>query len=159
MADGVIHTLKVGTDIQGRVPDEDVLNMWHLFLKHCLQEDGEIRKKVFKLSERHETISSHEIIEELSEEAQKAFRVFEVLCDVFEEWQFMISTRGRIGLVPLLAELGDAIIIIPGLATPYLLRKVSGSEDAVVIGPCYVRGVMNGEVVSSTDLWESISLI
>lgn len=159
MADGVIPSLKVGTDIQGRVPDGDVLNMWHLFLKHCLQEDGEIRKKVSKLSEGHETISSHDIVEGLSEEARKAFRFFEALCDVFEEWQFMIDTSGRIGLVPLLSELGDAVVIIPGLATPYLLRMVSGSEDAVVIGPCYVRGVMNGEVVSSTDQWDSISLI
>ena len=159
MADGVIQSLKVGTDILDRVPDGDVLNMWHLFLKHCLQEDGELRKRVFKLSEGHETISIHEIVEGLSEEARKAFRVFEALRDVFEEWQFMISTCERIGLVPLLSELGDAIIIIPGVFTPYLLRKVSDSEDAVVIGPCYVRGVMNGEVVSSTDLWDSISLI
>ena len=133
--------------------------MWHLFLKHCLQEDGEIRRKVSKLSEGHETISSHDIVQGLSEEARKAFRFFEALCDVFEEWQFMIDTSGRIGLVPLLSELGDAVVIIPGLATPYLLRMVSSSEDAVVIGPCYVRGVMNGEVVSSTDQWDSISLI
>jgi hypothetical protein len=154
MADGVVRSLKYGTHTEGRIPVADVVGMYQLFNKHCGGKDGEVRLKVAELSTKADSVSSQEIYEVLTEEGRKAFRFYDALCDVFEQSQFMISTRGRIGLIPMLADLGDAVFVVPGLATPYLLRGVKGSDtDFVVIGPCYVRGIMDGEMASSTSEW------
>jgi hypothetical protein len=160
MADGVARSLKYGTHTEGRIPVADVVEMYQLFNKHCRGKDGEVRLKVAETSAKADSVSSQEIYEVLTEEGRKAFRFYDALCDVFEQCQFMISAGGRIGLIPMLAELGDAVFVVPGLATPYLLRGVKGSDaDFVVIGPCYVRGIMDGEIVSSTSEWETISLV
>jgi len=52
--------------------------------------------------------------------------------------------------MPLLAKVGNTIFVILGLATLYILQKVSSSKDTVVIKPYYVQGVINKEVVSFT---------
>jgi hypothetical protein len=63
------------------------------------------------------------------------------------------------GLMPLLAEVGDSILLVSGLHTPYVLRKVGGREEYVVVGPCYVRGIMSEEVVEGTLSWDEVALI
>lgn len=114
------------------------------FPKHCLQEDGEVRIKVGELGRDKGSVSTYDVLQGMSEEGKKAMAFYESLCDVFEQFQFLITPSGRIGLIPLLAELNDVIFLFPGLKTPYVLRQVKDRDDAVVIGPCYVRGIMDG---------------
>jgi Heterokaryon incompatibility protein (HET) len=160
MADGVVRSLKYDTNIEGRTSVAEVLGKYHLFNKHCKREDGEVRLKIAELSAKSDVVLDREVYDGVSEEGRKAFIFYDALLDVFEQCQFMISAGGRTGLIPMLAELGDAIFVVPGLPTPYLLRRVKGSDaDFVVIGPCYVRGIMDGEVVNSTSEWETISLV
>jgi hypothetical protein len=159
VGDGAVPSLKQVSGIKGRVPFLDIVEMWQLFRKHCLQEDGEVRRKVVELGRDRGSVSTSDVLQGMSEEGKKAMAFYESLRDVFEQFQFLITPTGRIGLIPLLAELNDVIFLFPGLKTPYVLRQVKDRGDAVVIGPCYVHGMMDGEVVRSTVLWDSVSLI
>jgi hypothetical protein len=159
VGDGAVPSLKQGSGIKGRVPFLDIVEMWQLFRKHCLKEDGEVRIKVVKLGRDRGSVSTNDVFQGMSEEGKKAMAFYESLCDVFEQFQFLITPIGRIGLIPLLAELNDVIFLFPGLKTAYVLRQVKDRADAVVIGPCYVHGMMYGVVVRSAVLWDSVSLI
>lgn len=63
---------------------------------------------------------------------------------------FFVTSRGYIGFGDADAGVGDVLVVIPGLAIPMLLRPLS--EDAKlwrVVGPCLVKGVMDGEVLNT----------
>lgn len=60
----------------------------------------------------------------------------------------LITTRGGyIGLAPEEAELGDVIAILHGCNFPLVLRPCGGSY--LLIGECYVDGMMDGEMVEA----------
>jgi hypothetical protein len=73
------------------------------------------------------------------------------------------TNRGYAGLGPPGMQVGDSIGIIHGGATPFLLRNVaqpdanSGSKY-VLVGECYIHGIMNGELVG-VAMAESIVLV
>ncbi|VUC26090.1 unnamed protein product [Clonostachys rosea] len=73
----------------------------------------------------------------------------EYLHEVIAHRRFCITENGRIGLVPLHAEVADVICIVRGGTTPYVLR--ADEEDWIYIGDSYVRGVMRGEMLQSED--------
>jgi hypothetical protein len=64
--------------------------------------------------------------------------------------KFCLFDKGRIGWVPLAAEKGDVCSIVCGSDVPLLLRP-SGPSTYVVVGECYVHGVMDGEVVKANN--------
>lgn len=78
------------------------------------------------------------------------------------------SKRGRLGLGPQSVKPGDAVWLLAGSRTPYLLRKHVGegeNESAKgefrFLGEAYVHGVMYGEAAArlkDTD-WEMVHLI
>ncbi|KAK0106269.1 hypothetical protein ONS96_003909 [Cadophora gregata f. sp. sojae] len=55
------------------------------------------------------------------------------------------TTRQRIGLVPDNAEVGDSVFLLKGSDTPFVLRRKE-EHTWLLIGHCYVDGVMYGEV-------------
>jgi hypothetical protein len=57
-----------------------------------------------------------------------------------------VTSKGRIGLFPKLAEANDICVLIPGCKTPYVLRK-SSTDRYNLIGDCYVHGIMQGELL------------
>ena len=59
---------------------------------------------------------------------------------------FVKTGEGYIGLAPKSAQPGDLICIILGCSLPLLLRPTSNAHHQVV-GPCYVQGLMEGEVL------------
>ncbi|KAI1349839.1 heterokaryon incompatibility protein-domain-containing protein [Xylaria sp. FL0043] len=63
-------------------------------------------------------------------------------------WRRLMGTRGgRMGTAPAAARIGDQIGLLLGCSMPLVLRKAG--DGWLVIGECYVHGVMDGEVLAS----------
>jgi hypothetical protein len=61
--------------------------------------------------------------------------------------RFCTTRRGRLACVPEGAETGDLICILYGGEVPYVLRPQHNGYN-VVVGECYVDGIMYGEACS-----------
>lgn len=62
---------------------------------------------------------------------------------------FFTTKQGYIGLIPEAGKRGDQVCVILGCQSPMLLRRM-GSGNMVVIGECYIHGLMNGEALLGT---------
>lgn len=58
--------------------------------------------------------------------------------------------RGRMALVPEKAVHGTEIWIIPGVEVPFVLRRIDHGH--ILVGPCYVHGIMDGEALDLSPL-------
>ena len=70
------------------------------------------------------------------------------LSETLEGHVFFVSSElNYVGLAPLMAKAGDVIALIDSAHVPVLLRPVVGGsvEGYMLLGPCYVHGVMYGE--------------
>jgi hypothetical protein len=66
-------------------------------------------------------------------------------------WRFCITGMGYFGMVPLTSQLGDAICIIGGSCTPWILRTIGSDAMAFsyqFVGAAYVHGIMDGEAMT-----------
>lgn len=63
--------------------------------------------------------------------------------------RMIMTSQGRIGLVPAETEQWDVICLL-GLDVPFVLRKI-GEDTYIVIGEAYIHGAMDGEIVSARD--------
>ena len=74
--------------------------------------------------------------------------------------RFFLTRRGFMGLGPASLQPGDRVAVVKSVPVPLVLRPVSSSESGkadaeanqaryVVVGECYVHGVMDGEFVSA----------
>ena len=63
--------------------------------------------------------------------------------------QLFISQRGYIGLCPAEAREDDLLCIHLGVRVPLVLRKKS--EHHVIVGDCYIDGVMDGELIPEVE--------
>ncbi|PMD34954.1 HET-domain-containing protein [Hyaloscypha variabilis F] len=71
----------------------------------------------------------------------------------------LITTEnGFMGLVPLTAQEGDIIYLVPGCDTPLTLRRLNNNEFHFV-GQCYVHGIMYGEAFPDDVSLEDIVLV
>ncbi|MCJ1353909.1 MAG: hypothetical protein MMC33_003896 [Icmadophila ericetorum] len=59
---------------------------------------------------------------------------------------FCTTVKGRTGLIPKEARVGDIICILASLPVPVVLRH-AGKRKWYLIGECYVTGIMDGEVL------------
>ena len=61
-----------------------------------------------------------------------------------------VTNKGYLAQVPTFAQQGDVVFIPLGSATPFVLRpKLHGY---IVVGECYIHGVMNGEALQMENL-------
>jgi hypothetical protein len=60
-----------------------------------------------------------------------------------------ISTTGFMGLVPDIAREGDQIAVLFGCREPFVVRP--DHDHYLLVGPCYVLGLMNGEALNDLD--------
>ncbi|KAH0551486.1 hypothetical protein GP486_007299, partial [Trichoglossum hirsutum] len=73
---------------------------------------------------------------------------------------FTIATTagGYLALVPVLSKPGDRVCVVPTLEVPLILRELatlSGSGNTfTLVGPCYVHGIMDGEVMGGIEAGE-----
>lgn len=59
-----------------------------------------------------------------------------------------VTEQGYIGIMPRVAKRGDVVAILLGCSCPMLLRP--SGDMFQIVAECYVQGVMQGEVISST---------
>ena len=59
-----------------------------------------------------------------------------------------VTSKGFIGLAPLNAKQGDIVSVLLGGCTPFLLRKIAGTDLYNLDGEDYVYGMMGGELLS-----------
>jgi hypothetical protein len=80
----------------------------------------------------------------------------EYLERVFEEYSqasTCLTAKGKIGQVPVKAEIGDVIVLIQGCKVPYLLRPLIG-DTYMILEHCFVYGIMYGEEWDESDVTE-----
>ncbi|KAJ4858773.1 heterokaryon incompatibility protein (HET) domain-containing protein [Trichoderma breve] len=73
--------------------------------------------------------------------------------------RFVVSSKGYIGLVPCNSEKGDEMVFFKGCRFPCIARLVPGSgmkmKQLKVVGPCYIDGFMDGQIVAHAIKHES----
>jgi hypothetical protein len=62
---------------------------------------------------------------------------------------FFISSKGYMGLGPLGTQTGDEICVLLGCNQPLLIRRVG--DRHLVVGRCYVYGMMYGEMIDELE--------
>jgi hypothetical protein len=74
-----------------------------------------------------------------------------VLRRLFGTWsykrRFCVTSNDRLAWIPMGSEDGDEIYIIRGARVPFVLRP-QGNGQFVLIGECYIQGLMDGEALS-----------
>ncbi|KAG4432566.1 hypothetical protein IFR05_011954 [Cadophora sp. M221] len=68
----------------------------------------------------------------------------------YERKQTFVASDGNttyVGIGSPSSEPGDVLCILHGARTPVLLRKTRKEGHAVLVGSCYVRGIMGGELM------------
>ncbi|KAK3325073.1 heterokaryon incompatibility protein-domain-containing protein [Apodospora peruviana] len=72
----------------------------------------------------------------------------------------VVTETGRYGLVPSTARMDDCVCICFGAKTPFVVRKVQGSNaEYTLVGECYIHGVMDGSQADSSASSEDIVLV
>lgn len=82
----------------------------------------------------------------------------------YERKQTFVASDGTttyIGIGPPSSELGDVLCILHGARTPSLLRKAKEEGEFMLVGACYVRGVMEGQLMEpeADDLGRSTQVL
>ncbi|KAK1948740.1 hypothetical protein LY78DRAFT_564238, partial [Colletotrichum sublineola] len=62
--------------------------------------------------------------------------------------RLFLTAAGHIGLGPGETAAGDSVWILGGCSMPLILRPGNG-EHKVLVGPCYVDDIMDGEAVNA----------
>src|SRR5262249_34310553 len=79
--------------------------------------------------------------------------------------RFFLTEQGYMGLGPMNMQVGDVVYILCGGNTPFLLRtagaksvpEVGERECKILVGDCYVHGIMDGEAMDTEE--ETVYLI
>lgn len=67
---------------------------------------------------------------------------------------------GCIGWVPLAARTGDIVSLMRGSPVPVIIRPVQRENSYLMIGQCYIHGIMDGEAVAGKeDQFRRIQLV
>ncbi|KAF4468634.1 heterokaryon incompatibility [Fusarium albosuccineum] len=66
--------------------------------------------------------------------------------------RFFMTSSGFMGIGPESMKEGDLVVVIFGLSLPFVLRQSQTDADKfLVVGPCYVHGIMEGELVIALE--------
>lgn len=66
----------------------------------------------------------------------------------------LIISERYVGLGPEAAQAGDVVCILFGGRIPYLLRR-SIDNSYLLVGECYISGLMHGEALNCVEEWTS----
>lgn len=81
-------------------------------------------------------------------QAHKEFQDIDCLFDSGKgqsPYQFCVTAKGFIGMVPSLTQIGDIVCLIHGLEVPYVLRSFGTRYK--LVGDSYIHGIMDGEAL------------
>ncbi|KAJ3536748.1 hypothetical protein NM208_g6591 [Fusarium decemcellulare] len=66
--------------------------------------------------------------------------------------RFFMTSSGFMGIGPESMKEGDLVVVIFGLSLPFvLLQSQTDADKFLVVGPCYVHGIMEGELVTALE--------
>jgi hypothetical protein len=63
----------------------------------------------------------------------------------------VVTSSGRLGLVPAETQRGDRVCLIMGLDVPFVLRT-SNFDSYILIGEAYIHGAMDGEILVNGNI-------
>ncbi|KAI1120019.1 heterokaryon incompatibility protein-domain-containing protein [Nemania abortiva] len=66
--------------------------------------------------------------------------------------RFFITSEGHIGRGPVSMEPGDQVILLLGAKVPFVVRQNDVTKAFVLIGECYIQGLMQGEAIPDSEL-------
>lgn len=61
--------------------------------------------------------------------------------------KFFHTEKGYIGTSPRAVQSGDVVCVLVGGTVPFVLRPIDTSESYLLVGPCFLQGVMYGEAL------------
>ena len=68
----------------------------------------------------------------------------------------MVKTNtDYLGLTPQDSEVGELVVLIRGCATPFILRRSGEGDDYLLVGECYIHGLMDNNAI---DMGEPSSM-
>jgi hypothetical protein len=104
---------------------------------------------------------------------QLAYVLHLFLINILETHSLILTQQGYLGLAPPDISVGDVVVVFGGEGTPFVVRdilskfvfgRVSFGESGVklvrdnierclsqVLGPCYVQGIMKGELTKDEE--------
>jgi hypothetical protein len=65
--------------------------------------------------------------------------------------RLFIAKKGYLAFGPLTGQVGNIVCILSGGNVPYLLRRCE-DRTYLIVGECYVHGIMFGEALEEGDL-------
>lgn len=132
------------------------LSLWKIYEKCCLEEDGEVyqaMRRELELTGNGDTLRGVGIdfYSGGSAEGGTAWSCQHHLVSIFRRHWFFITDSGYFGLAPLNTQSSgetDVLAFIDGANVPFVLRDLGeDSSDHILIGPCYIHGLLDGEMV------------
>jgi hypothetical protein len=128
--------------------------IWDRFSAHCFDPTGEVFQHVLLKALGVES-------RPFSTDGEIASGFLNYLANIIASNMLFVTTTRYMGLAPKGIRQGDAVAIFNGCNMPYVVRsarKVKYKENLVenlkaiqVIGPCYLHGIMNGEIFTDRN--------
>ncbi|KXX82847.1 Heterokaryon incompatibility protein 6, OR allele [Madurella mycetomatis] len=78
---------------------------------------------------------------------QETWPLVAAIMDTVQGHFFSPTACGRMGLFPNEARMGDLIAVVAGSRVPFVIRPQPDGKAYTLVGPCYVHGTMNGELL------------
>ena len=91
--------------------------------------------------------------------AEKSLAYVSLLDDKVLGWRFALTKVGRCAVIPHEARVGDKVCILQSGVVPFVIRRSERVGAYVLVGECYVTGMMQGELRNSfSELWKPIRI-
>lgn len=71
----------------------------------------------------------------------------QAMCTACTGRRLFTTRNGYLGMGPGSTDIDDEIVVIPGMRTPFVVRRLLAMSQYRLVGPCYVHGIMQGEFV------------
>ena len=70
---------------------------------------------------------------------------------------FGVTAKRYMGLLPRGTQIGDLVCVFNGAPTPCVLRRRLDNDGYLLLGECYVHGIMDGEILQMESIeWRDI---
>ncbi len=122
---------------------EQSLELWSLFQQHCLSNTGEVAAQSSPKTAFQKGVEGNRLM--LSDSGKRAWDYAFCLRWLLQNCEIALLD-GTIGLVPRGTLADDQVVIFDGALTPFIIRPVEGTTDYLLIGQCFVLGMMYGEL-------------
>ncbi|RTE80930.1 hypothetical protein BHE90_004561 [Fusarium euwallaceae] len=166
-------------------PVDLLSDIYHLrsFWSKAMERGGEMQKMTQyvqqfcrewnlkpKTDEEIEEMDFREALKWIGSEATDEFKLEQGACKEYGSCvrriyqacahrRLLVTTRGYLGLAPWNAKVGDAVFVLKGGKTPFLLREHEAPGQGYrLVGEAFVYGIMGGEAVDLVPEVKQIQL-